>query len=244
MAENSKFGDTQRPPFAWDSELASERLFDLAVERYGGHRTNAITAIVAGFENADWVFEDQRIIVEHKAIETEVTRTSKFQSEYERLITATPRAARSGYALGKAIQPFLAQIAKKANRQIRSTARRLNWEPHYGLLILSNRDFTSLPPGLIVSVLGDVLLRHYSEITAFIYITDHYVDVPGSDLANILWSPQYHPDAPSFLQAFVNGFGTEFFKVLEEQFGPFDEHLTGDNPAWLEFARPIVQWRR
>jgi len=244
MVDNQPPDNPDKPPWAQATELASERLFDIAVDRFGGRRTATITEIVPGFENADWVFETQKVIVEHKSIETEVTRTSKFRAEYKRIVEKVPESERRGLAIGKAIQPFLAQIAKKANRQIRATAKRLGWENYSGVLILANRDFIALPPALIVTMMGDLLLRHYSQITAFVYVTDHYVEIRGSDLANILWSPQYHPDAPDTLQPFINDFGATFFQILEEEIGPFDESSAGENPEWLDTATPITEWRR
>jgi len=226
---------------------------DLVVARLGGHRPKELFGSIDGFENADWVFPQERIIIEHKQIETNYTDTPRFRralqtvnARYAQAGLLQPfKAAPDDYLKSVALlyQPHLADLAKKANRQIRSTAKRLGWTDHLGVLLLSNRDFLDLSPHSITIILGDLLLRHYSEINAFIYLTNHYVEVPGSDLAHILWSPHYHPDTPDRLQPFINELGGAYYSVANELIGPFDEHREISEPGALVGMVPIRQGR-
>src|SRR5664279_4424437 len=73
----------------------------------------------------------------------------------------------------------IANIVKKANRQIRETKKHLSLEDHRWILLCVNDDFRELPPRLIMALIARILLGSYSSIAAFIYLTNHYVRLPG-----------------------------------------------------------------
>ena len=72
------------------------------------------------------------------------------------------------------------------------------------------------------------------------YITlNHYVEVPESDYAHLLWAPVYSDRGIDVLHPFINELGSHWFKFLEREIGPFDVSLKTDDGSFLRGARAI-----
>jgi hypothetical protein len=192
-------------------------------------------------ENADYIFEQYDIIIELKTIYTEFEKTGAFAKKKLRLyqeITQTysfgeiirqEEKARLAILRGKLenYRSPLSRITKKANRQIRATKKTLNRPNARGVLWLVNDGFRDLGVETLLGLLGRILNGANHEIQALIYVTNHYVHIPGNDYANLLWVPLYADADDDDLPEFVNWLGEQWIKFIEVETGPLDQKLKG-----------------
>ena len=231
--------------------IANEPTLDRFVKKLGGQKISEIIP-AAAFENADYLFRQQNVIIELKTLESEFGDTNEFKSKLDAL---TDRFAREGKLgggpfLGKPyprefvrafidlFRPPLARIAKKANRQIRETKTQLNLPRAHGVLLCVNDEFRALEPQFIIGLFGRVLQGSCSSINAFIYHTNHYIDIPGSEYAHILWKSAYADGTPDSVVDFVDNFGRKWFDFCEAEGIRADTRLEGPHLSF-DGARAI-----
>ena len=219
---------------------ADEATFNLFVERFGGRRIDAIHHALE-VQNADYVFPEDKVIIELKTIETEIHNTDQFREKMtvlNRRILA--RFKKGPLSLDPVVQrewlkgfvdlyrPPIARLIKKANAQIKSTSQNLGYADYKGVLLLVNDGLKELPPRLMLPTLGRVLTGSCSSIRAVIYLTNHYVIIPGDEYGRIIWAPLYaNPDEDDQLVEFVNRLGKEWFDFCEELGLPSDDRQRG-----------------
>ena len=239
----------------WSKEcgVATEPDIDRFIVLVGGERIDA-SFPNADFENADYVFHDRKIIIELKILETEFESTVPFLKKEESLhqevakkfgagpILRGERTFRKFYASRKRemYREPLGRIVKKANRQIRETKKALSLKEYRGVLWLVNDNFRQVRTDTAISLLCSCLTSANSQVRGLIYITNHYVDIAGSDFANLPWVPAYADGEADDLPDFVNWLGSEWFKFCEAEIGKFDDRRTLDDVDFLIGARPIT----
>lgn len=233
-------------PFLTEADLATfkgsanEANWDAFVKSVGGEKISDLHPN-ATFENADYLFRERKVVVELKILETEFGNTEQFR---EKLRIFSERSfqkwGKSPLSLDSAVtgdylkgflelfRSPLARIAKKANRQIRSTKENISLEDHLGVWLLVNDNFRELPPTLMLGTLGRILNGSCSSIDAVIYLTNHYIVIPGDEYGRVLWAPLYSPSAPDGLQEFVNWLGREWFDFAETLGDPSDDRLEAE----------------
>jgi hypothetical protein len=205
-------------------DLSSEEVFDKAIAAFGGMRPAAVFGQNPNHKNADWIIPDKKFVIEHKQLEATFTDSEAFRSSelelrlrYAREKKATifgvvHASARHEFSLeyvNLLRKPF-ARIIKSANRQIRETRSRLGWPKGQGVLVLSNKNLLDVIPLGICILVESILGGAYSEIGGVVYTTNHYVDVPGSNLAHSLWLPIYKQggeQTPVHIVEFIDDFG-------------------------------------
>ena len=174
----------------WSSQrgVATEPNFDRFVCSLGGERVDK-RLHQPDFENADYIFDEHRILIELKIIETEFGNMAPFKRKelalYESLarkfglgpIIRGERAPNEFFARGKLeiYRGPLSRLAKKANRQIRQTKKALDLDDYKGILICINDGFRELNVSTVVGLFGRILYGANSEIHAFVYLTNHYM---------------------------------------------------------------------
>lgn len=250
---------SDRSPFAPDpaTDHASEDIFARAVEAFGGYPVRSLLASPPTGPNADWAFPAHRVIIEHKQLEADFRKAPAFREREMRL--------RSDYASkGKAdifgrphnrrqferdyIRLYhkpVGQILRKARAQIRATKDDLGWSDAKGVVVVSNRHATELLPLACCMILEAILNADYPEIDGIIYVTNYYVETPGSDLANILWCPVYRTlkgkEPAGDLIQFVDEFGATFFQVNRQKHDVPQPSVKGGSAEALNAmrSRPI-----
>lgn len=232
--------------------IATEPNIDHFVESVGGKRVDGLFP-GATFENADYFFPKQSVVVELKILETEFGETKPFLEKEREVIAEMAEKFSPGEFLPK-LQPGarsfyvrrkmeiyrgpLSRIAKKANRQIRETKKVLGRDDIRGVLWLVNDNFRDVSADVVFGLMCRILNGDNSHIRAFVYATNHYVEIPGNEFANLLWRPAYaEPDADD-LPNFVNWLGSEWGDFQEAETGPFDSRTKGLNIS-IAGARPI-----
>lgn len=182
-----------------------------------------------GIKNADFLFRQARVVAELKVLETEFLDT---ESVRQKVVDAFNRYAGVGpeeqgsplrrELLGIFKAP-LQRIVNKANRQIKETKQELGLVGWRGIIIIVNDGFRGLPPGFVMGLIGSILAgKSYSSTDAFIYQTNHYVELADNPYALLLWAPQYAPKADRNLVDFVNDLGRNWRKFSEYKDGPYD----------------------
>lgn len=243
------------PEIDWATErgIATERDIDRFVHSVGGKRVDTIFPN-ARFQNADYIFDDQKVLIELKIIETEFGSTEQFaQKENDPhkdiaqrfgfgAIIRMDREVREYYASRRRqmYRSPIARIVKKANNQLRETRQATGDNGYRGILWLVNDNFREIGTDVAIQLLCSTLIGANSHVRAFIYVTNHYVAVPGSDYANLLWVPAYaDADADGDLPDFVNWLGCQWGAFCEGELGPFDNQERGPDIDLIAGARPI-----
>ncbi len=203
-------------------------------------------------QNADFLFRSDRVVIELKVLETEFMNTpsvnDKLEGAFERNPGGDPNdfTAPLGRELLKILRAPLQRIIKKANRQIRETKQELGLVGWRGIIVMVNDGFRALPPDLVMRLCSDILAgESYRSADAFIYQTNHYIEIPSNPNALLLWAPLYAEKAGDDLVEFVNDLGRRWRRYAEEVDGPFDhneEHESLDLSRSAVVSGPTRRW--
>lgn len=200
-------------------------------------------------ENADYFFKDNDVILELKNIEKEYIDDLKMLKIYEKsaklfsageIIRMEPQVR--GFFSNEKLEIYrkpLSRIVKKASRQIFSTKSIVNSCSANGILMIVNENCTSIGSDIIVSLLSRILIGSGRNIDAFIYITNHYVQINNSEYANLLWIPVYSEHCRNDLYLFVNWLGSQWRVFNEKNIGKFDNVTTTEDIKIILGSRPI-----
>lgn len=244
-----------RPP------LDTEKTFDRFVWEFGGRRVSDLIGANPSFDNADYLFERVGVVAELKTLKTDFGKTQRFHDgilelsqkylssgrmTFGSIFRPSERPREFAFDVVRLFRPPLERILKKANSQLKETRARFGGgKATRGILLLVNDEFHSLEPEFIMGILAQKLAHSYSSIDAYVYITlNHYVKVPGSDYAHLLWAPVYSGRGTDVLQPFVNELGAQWFKFLGKEIGPFDVSLKTDDGSFLHGTRAIPPPKR
>ncbi len=182
-----------------------------------------------GIKNADYMFPTARVIAELKIIETEFAHTEQTLEKVDALAAKYPNVSPDDATMPlhdeliQIIRKTLQRIINKANRQIKETKIELGLDAWNGVIICVNDGFRGVLPLLSRGLLGDILAKtSYTNTDALIYQTNHFVEIPSSPYALLLWAPMYSPRASDDLVTFVNDLGRKWRAYAESIAGPYD----------------------
>jgi hypothetical protein len=189
-----------------------------------------------GVRNADFLFRRGKVVAELKILQTEFTRSG---NNFDRIgAIAAKHGVKSLFEPSPEFQREvfdvlcrpLQRIVTSANRQIRETKAELGLEDFYGMLLCVNDGFKGMPPGYVYRIISHILAgTSYSQIDCFVYLTNHYVEIPGNPYASLLWTPSYAPGQTEELVNFVNDLGRRWHDYTEAETGPFDYRSESDH---------------
>lgn len=204
-------------------------------------------------QNADFLYRHNRVVIELKVLETEFldapSVVSKIESAFDRNPKDDPNDLTTplGRELLKILRAPLQRIIKKANRQIRETKQELGLVGWRGIIVIVNDGFRALAPDLVMRLCSDILAgESYSSADAFIYQTNHYIEVPENPYALLLWAPLYAEKSGQDLVEFVNDLGRQWRKYAADADGPFDyseERKFMDLSRSAVVAGPTRRWK-
>ena len=227
--------------YAEEKGCATEPNFDEFVYENGGKRLTDIIAKPT-FLNCDYVFDDSKVLIELKIIETEFAKASAF---HEKVINAYVENSKIygfssmfrptkesfedlNFRFIRLFRPPISRILKKANKQLRESKNALG-NNYSGIVFLVNDSFRELSVNSILYLLGNLLKDSYSEIEAIVYLTNHHVAVPWSEYALLVWAPLYQDSENKKLFHFINDIGGKWSKYSEKKLGKFDVRYKGDD---------------
>ncbi|WP_339915644.1 hypothetical protein [uncultured Brevundimonas sp.] len=238
----------------WSKErgVADEIHIDQFIATVGGERVDQRFPNAA-FPNADYIFANEKVLIELKVLETEFGDTDALKAREARLMREVAQKFSVG-AILRGESKFkrywaearwnhyrvpLGRITEKANRQLRETKAALGEDGYRGLLWLVNDNFrgigTDLALGLLLSTVG----HRNPHVDGLVYVTNHYVDFPGDDFARLVWAPAYAEGVSQDLVDFVDRLGAAWFQFQEGVIGQMDDRQSGPDIS-LRGARPIV----
>ena len=243
-------------PWQPHDPLPVEKTWNAFIRTVSGKLISEMISQTPDFENADYLFERENIIIELKEVETDFGRQSgiieRVDHLHDKIFAEDPNwKPRMFGGEGKYPAWFsreylsifrkpVSRIIEKANRQIKSTKKQLGKENAQGIMLFVNDGFASLSPELVHATANDLLTRSYSSIDCFVYLTvNRYVCIAGSDLAYLVWIPTYKSDDCDQLSNFINELGRKWLDYLENQVGSFiDRQERPDYP--LEGSKSII----
>lgn len=176
-----------------------------------------------GVKNADYMFPRANVIVELKVLETEMAHTAEMLHKVDALIAKYPGVDPDDqqqplyFELFDLLRAPLQRVIKKANRQIKETKSELQLQSWRGVTVVVNDGFRSVSPGLAITLFSDILAgSSYKNTDAFIYQTNHLVELSETQYAVFLWSPLYRNTAETpELVNFVNDLGRRWRRYVQ-----------------------------
>ena len=227
--------------------LPIEATIDEFVIDSGGKLVSELVGGTPPFQNADYIFETQEILVELKVFSTDWPQQFAFGQQMSdlwlrheiavNLCSAhlegrlpMPREVRRDFL--RLLRKPVKRILEKANRQLRETRVNLKLEQYLGLLFMVTDGLPTVAPEYLRALVSNILLHDYSEIKCFVMLTiNEYVGHPGDDYARLLWVPTYHPSATDNLSEKVNVLGKKWFEFLGEKIGGWDTRSSGSEAS-------------
>jgi hypothetical protein len=237
--------------------LPAEPTFDRFVTSVGGVRVASLVGQNPKFLNADYFFRAASVLVELKTIEEDFPRLPEYQEKLSKLRADQVRRGLATWGglvrmespspeatneIVRLYRPRLNRMLDKANGQIKGTRAALCAPDAAGLVIVANDQLTSLEPVFVIHLLANILLSRFSAIDGFVYVTlNQYVDIPGSDLAHLLWVPLYSERVADTLVAFVDELGRSWFRFLENEIGPCQGRIESPDRDILVGSKMVRQ---
>jgi hypothetical protein len=239
--------------------LPVEPTWDEFITLQKGEKVSDLLIKSPTFQNADYIFRTSGVVGELKQLETELSETDayfrKFNNLQERLVAEKPNwkpllfGGINDYPKWywseylRIYRTPLARILKKANRQIRETKSYFSLQQPRGILLFVNDGFTGISPLRVIALAASLLQQSYSSIDCFIYLTvNRYVEIPSSEMANLVWAPTYSDRAETFLVDFVDSLGRSWFDFLEQKIGHFTERTNTTDHTLLISSKSITKW--
>jgi hypothetical protein len=248
-------------PNFWDvgphNPLPVEKTWNQFIIDTGGKVISSLLHKSPEFENADYLYQQEQVVLELKEVETEFTNTEKFKIKFinliKRLLKENPNWKPSLLGgSGKVPQwftiefvritrPNISRILKKANRQIRDTKKYFNFKTSNGTLLFVNDGFTGITPDLVFALVCNILTNSYSSIDCFVYLTvNRYIEIKDSNIPRLVWWPVYSDRADKSLNKFINELGRKWFEYIEKKVGPFTAKDVTSNGDIIKGAKPII----
>lgn len=223
---------TELKDWSLERGVATEDHWDKFVKMIGGTRVANFVSRPK-FNNADYLIPNANVVIELKVLETEFARQPELKNKIDLAVADFEKYPPSSDALADKVLELLrhplARIAKKANKQVRETKLHMDLKGWKGLFICINDGFRQFPPQLVEHLFHRVLHGSCSSIASFVYMTNHYIELPGNPYALELWSPRYREPIDHELVSFVNKLGVEWGKYTESVLGPYDWSGSGQN---------------
>lgn len=208
--------------------IADEANWNAFVPTAGGEPVSPLIKR-QGVKNADFLFREARVVAELKVLETEFAHSAETIAKIECLaekyrgVDGEDANEALRRELMKVLRAPLQRIINKANRQIKETKQELGLVGWRGVIIVVNDNYRGLPPGMVMGLIASILGgKSYRSTDAFIYQTNHCVELPDNPYAVFLWAPLYSDRAGDDLVDFINNLGRAWRTYAEAVDGPYD----------------------
>lgn len=176
----------------YDEDLPKiiENCFDCIVKDAGGERFDQDSRCNKNEKNADYVFQENNLVLELKTIITDCYHSADRQERTKNWVQAnkeengiSPFGQKTLVEIDKLsptkqdeflkrFMPTVKEFLKKANSQIKSTKKTLGWDNSIGVLVLVNTGSPMLDPLIVRVFLGRMLnKKQFRNIDLVIYTT-------------------------------------------------------------------------
>lgn len=242
--------------FFSDSFDLERGFFDSFVYYAGGKRITDLLPKAPNFNNADYYFDSENVVIELKTLKTEFAATATHQRKFLQLVKDWLADGRLSYRAFARLEPLpesfvlahmrlireqLESITKKANKQIKETKAKLSLTGSQGLLLVMNDGFYQANPNLTLALIGDPLTRHMRSIDGYVLLNlRKKISIPGDEFPRFFWLPKYRDADNVRLSEFVNKLGALWFRYLQELSGrSFESHVSSYDPDFKEMTQAI-----
>lgn len=227
-----------------------ETLFSKFVEEVGGELIEKLLPASPTFENADYLFREDSVIIELKCLQNDFPSNSEFKDKienlymkwlkerslpYKAIFNSNKLPKRNKQEILKLYKEPIKRVIKKASRQLKATAKYFEIKNSRKLLLIASDGLYSIEPGLLLSILGGILRREFSGIDGFVFFTvNRYVNIPNNNYACELWVPYYSVNSSKTdIVEFVNSLGRKWGDFISEHIGGFDWRTETEDGSFL-----------
>jgi hypothetical protein len=182
--------------------------------------------------NADYLFADDNVIAELKCLEKNPMEAADWPPRLAKAFRSTGHSFSHlmGYLVRGEPMPVavraklvhwmrdaIRSVIKGGNRQIRSSKRELGRPDAKGVLLVANDHNYGFGPEAMLAVISDAAARlDNNHVDAVVYFTPNvFHRKPSSDVAWLLWDPEYRDTNDVLLSEFVNDMGRKWGDHLE-----------------------------
>lgn len=212
--------------FSIDFDL--EEYFDGFIRFSGGIRLTDRFGPGLEEKNADYLFEDQKVIVELKILKQDFV-----QSQKEKIDEAVRNAMRSvkitpGMILGtdksvpqevvdatsEVLKKPLQNIVKSANKQIKESKGILSLPDGKGVLAVLVDGFYSIDPFLMANIFHKIITFNYSCVNVVLLISFRRrvkLNLGDGEYNYLIFEPRYKTEPSQDFADFINAFGSSWF---------------------------------
>jgi len=223
-----------------------EATFDKAIYAMGGVRVTDRAGRAPSFANADYVFDDRRIIAELKCLEDDKVKDPRIVARASEIYrNALDNGGTSAVIYGQRRvtsdifrEPYRTQlhdlyrrpvenVVRKAHTQIAETKQRLGLDGYRGLFLIANQGHTALDPWNVVHLLTEIFIAGaYPEIHHIVFFTvDLKATVAGFPNGASLWLP--------FIRSGYEQMPASFEKRLRRAWLGQLEAVTGQSQSYV-----------
>jgi len=199
-----------------------ESSFSEFVRKFGGRVLNDELGNNPTFQNADYVFDREKVVAELKCLEEDKLSDPEYLGKIEailekwkslNLVESEPLETiwldklpqECAEELFCFASQAIARVVKKANVQIRDTKESLQLTNYVGLLLIANDGNFALPPNIIDKILKYVLAKKFSSIDYYVLFSVNMVTaIPGIDSPCTIWQPRGRTDTNPAIENFLN----------------------------------------
>lgn len=209
------------------------------IKSVGGETVTSIVGPSPDFDNADYYFKKENVLIELKCFEKDpfskedADKSVRFMVKWlekglikvEDVFSYTNGSMRLPEEciqdMVQSCRRTFEEAIRKGNRQLRETKKRIGNEKTLKALLLCNDGNYFLTEKGTFDVINDIFAsRKDLETDCFILYTINQVSrMPNDETDWMLWYPSYHIGAPDVLCAFINWLGIEFNNFYNAKFG-------------------------
>jgi hypothetical protein len=238
-------------------QINPETLMDRTVCAVGGQRIRELIGVNPSFDNADYVFPSENILVELKSLEKDFlndrTVYEKMHILYNRWVdegkdvpivygedilrTDQIPAEYARELIGIFKDRLESSVLRKANRQIRETKENLDYPDALGLLLLSNEGNFAFDGEMVAHVLMHSLGSKFSSIEHVILFSANLRVVASATLPSASPFISIHfPNRRQPTDEFLHKLGSSWYEVLGAATGKTFPPFRISTPTCAEIA--------
>jgi hypothetical protein len=213
-------------PFVKDVEGFITRF----IQGASGQTVTDYLKYIPDFENADYFFQNENVLIELKCLEKDIFSDEDFERN-ERLVEKwfsentlkktdiipiflgrKPIPQECLLEILKLSRRTFQKIVEKANKQLRETKSKIGDIKIQKVLMICNDGNYFFDNATLFSLLCDIIgTRKEIEIDCLIYFTvNQSSQIPNSELDWAIWAPAYGENARENLELFINDLGRTF----------------------------------
>ena len=160
--------------------LAEEEHWNHVMSLIGAQRVDCLVS-QPSFRNADYVWNDAKLVIELKNLNVELADQPGFADKIVNVVEKSKTQEDADKAAGSIIRSYLKDIICTANKQIKETKRELGFSLYSGIVLIVNSGFATLTFPAASKCFKSIInsRTQFSSVSGLIYVED--IDKPHSE---------------------------------------------------------------